>query len=1020
MDDRDTSPRGTTQPFDGGDAALLALLDLPHTLVLVLDSTGRILRFNRACLALTGYSEEEILGRPLHDLLPPGTEVAPFFSGSTPFLLSWLTGEGEEVQIEWRCHPLEVPGTKDPGVLALGLDVTGLDRLAPSLEESEKRFLDVLYASEDAMGLLGEDNRFLDCNDAAARLHGYESREELLRKRVHPGEIISPPRQPDGRDSVEKANEMIRLALDQGTNRFEWTHRRRDGSDFPAEVFLTALVTGGRRLVHAVWRDISERKRAEEALRYSADRYRCLFENTGTAMLIVNAAGLIEEANLECLKITGYSREQLVNTHWRSYVAPESLPMMEDYFRHRFFEPERAPESYEARLINASGETRTALVSVGVIARERMQLVVSVQDITERRLLEEQLVAKEKRLQHILAMSPACIYSLDPETFAPLWVSPNITELLGYPLEETLRQNFWAANLHPDDREAALARAREIIPRGELTHEYRFRRKNGETIWIHDQLLAIRDRSGKVTEIFGSWIDITARKEAEVERERLMAAITQSDEVVMITDPNGTIQFVNPAFEQTTGYSTGEAVGQNPRILKSGRQDQAFYAELWGTITAGRTWKGRMVNKRKDGTFYTDETSITPVRDARGKIVNFVAVKRDITEHIRLTEQFRQAQKMESIGRLAGGVAHDYNNMLSVIIGNAEFAREKIAPDDPVQADLQDILTAAKRSADITRQLLAFARRQTIAPEVLDLNEQVEALLKMLRRLLGENIDLRWEPAPGLWPVMLDPAQVDQVLANLCVNARDAITGVGKITIETENVIFDREYCAGHMGTHPGDFVLLAVTDSGCGMDAATREKIFEPFFTTKAEGRGTGLGLATVYGIVKQNNGFINVYSEPGEGTTFKIYLPRHAGETAKERAATAETIPMGRGETILLVEDEPTLLKMGRTMLERLGYTVLTASSPSEALAIAGEAATDIHLLISDVIMPEMNGRELADTLIAARPDMKVLFMSGYTANAIAHHGVLDPGISFLQKPFSRARLARAVRRELDGDGK
>ena len=376
-----------------------------------------------------------------------------------------------------------------------------------------------------------------------------------------------------------------------------------------------------------------------------------------------------------------------------------------------------------------------------------------------------------------------------------------------------------------------------------------------------------------------------------------------------------------------------------------------------------------------------------------------------------LEAQLHQAQKMESVGRLAGGVAHDYNNMLSVILGYSELALEKIDSTDKLYEDLREIHKAGVRSADITRQLLAFARKQTIAPLVLDLNEVVEGMLKMLRRLIGEDIDLAWLPETGLWPVMMDSSQVDQLLANLCVNARDAIDGTGRITIETGTATFDEAYCADHPGYVPGDYVLLAVSDDGCGMDRNTVAKIFEPFFTTKAVGLGTGLGLATVYGIIKQNNGFISVYSEPGKGTTFKIYLARHTNLTLEAPREKPVIVPVGHGEIILVVEDEASILKFAKRILEELGYTVLTAESPSQALHLAKERPVEIELLITDMIMPEMNGKELSHQLRGLCSGLKTLFMSGYTADVIAHHGVLDKGVDFIQKPFSTKDLAVKV---------
>ncbi|MDA8134691.1 MAG: response regulator [Desulfobacteraceae bacterium] len=382
----------------------------------------------------------------------------------------------------------------------------------------------------------------------------------------------------------------------------------------------------------------------------------------------------------------------------------------------------------------------------------------------------------------------------------------------------------------------------------------------------------------------------------------------------------------------------------------------------------------------------------------------------------KLQDQLTQAQKMESVGRLAGGVAHDYNNMLSVIIGYAELALDKLKPGEPLYDDLTEILTAARRSADITRQLLAFARQQTIAPKIIDLNQTIQYMLKMMKRLIGEDIKLTWLPGTDLGKIKIDPSQIDQILANLCVNARDAIAGVGKITIETRTVRFDKAYCDSHAGFIPGDFIMLAVSDDGSGMDKEIQDRIFEPFFTTKRVGEGTGLGLSTVYGIVKQNDGFINVYSEPGKGTTFRIYLARHSGPEGESCREEMREIPLSRGETILLVEDEAAILKMAERILKDLGYTVLSAISPLKALDLAKTHGNTIHLLITDMVLPEMNGKDLARQVQSVYPEIKILFMSGYTANVIAHHHVLEPGLCFLQKPFSVKDMAVKAREALE----
>ena len=408
--------------------------------------------------------------------------------------------------------------------------------------------------------------------------------------------------------------------------------------------------------------------------------------------------------------------------------------------------------------------------------------------------------------------------------------------------------------------------------------------------------------------------------------------------------------------------------------------------------------------------------------DDQGKQIRSLGTVQDITarknieaENEKLQRQLLQAQKMESIGRLAGGVAHDYNNISSIIIGYSELAMQKLAPTDPMHEYFTQILNAAKRSSEITRQLLAFARQQTISLKILNLNEILSNLLKMLRRLVGEDIELVFLPDDAIWPVKVDPSQIDQIMANLCVNARDAIKDVGTITIETRNTSFSDAYCSSHMGFIPGDYVLLSVSDNGRGIAPENIEKVFEPFFTTKEIGKGTGLGMATVFGIVKQNNGFINLYSEPGEGTVFKIYLPRHSGPIEHATGRKAVEIPTSRGETVLFVEDEASIRKIGKILLLQLGYAVLDTGSPLDAIQMAKDHAGTIDLLITDVVMPEMNGRVLSERLAQRYPRMKTLFISGYTANVIVTRGVLQDGMFFLSKPFSRESLAFKIREVL-----
>jgi signal transduction histidine kinase/ActR/RegA family two-component response regulator len=460
--------------------------------------------------------------------------------------------------------------------------------------------------------------------------------------------------------------------------------------------------------------------------------------------------------------------------------------------------------------------------------------------------------------------------------------------------------------------------------------------------------------------------------------------------------------------------------GQHPVCYRSfndpPREGVCEYCPSVKTLQDGRVHEAVTQTPRPGG-IRNYRLVTSPIFNQDGRIRAVIEITEDITERLSLESQLRQAQKMESVGRLAGGVAHDFNNMLGVILGYGELALEDTDAANPLYNALQEILKAARRSSDITRQLLAFARKQTISPKILDINKTVGEMTKMLQRLMGENIEMAWLPGENVWPLMMDPGQIDQILANLCVNARDAIADVGKVVIETGNAEFDESHCKRYLGFLPGEYVLLAVSDNGCGMDAETQDKIFEPFFTTKEPGTGTGLGLATVYGIVNQNKGFVNVYSEPGQGTTFRIYLPRHRtrGDRLPEKGRP-QSVERGH-ETILLVEDEPTHLGVTTMMLERLGYQVVAAETPDKAIHMAREYNNEIHLLVTDVVMPEMNGRDLARSIQSIQPNLKCLFMSGYTANVIAHHGILDKGLNFLQKPFSKEKLGARVREVLDG---
>ena len=659
----------------------------------------------------------------------------------------------------------------------------------------------------------------------------------------------------------------------------------------------------------------------------------------------------------------------------------------------------------------------------GMISSLSYSKIKLSRDIARRKQAEEALRKSETRFQKVLGVVPDMISIQNPEMdilysnwqgFAAI---PNNRRILHTKCHKTYRN---LDNICPDCLATSVLESRKPI------HE-ETRLPDGKCYDV--RVIPILDKDNNV-EMFMEWVrDITESKEAEealrsnyallqiagetarfggwsVDLEKNIA--TWSDAVADIHEmPHG----YAPSVREAINFYAPGWHDKITHVFNECAQKGIPFDEEMEIITS----TGKRIWVRTNGRAVKDENG--KISKVRGSFQDITERKQSEAEQEKLQSQLLQAQKMESVGRLAGGVAHDFNNMLSVILGHAEMILDQVDPSQPLFSELEEIRKAAERSAILTRQLLTFARKQTIAPKVIDLNETVEGMLQMLRRLIGEDIELSWLPGKNLAPVKMDPSQIDQILANLCVNARDAIADVGKITIETDVVSFDDAYCTDHAGFIPGEFIMLAVSDNGRGMDKETVSHLFEPFFTTKEVGKGTGLGLATVYGAVKQNKGFVNVYSEPGQGTTFRIYLPPYqAGRRSRVDTATAK--PASRGsETILLVEDESANLRMVTIMLEKLGYDVIAANTPGEAIRMAHEHTGPIDLLVTDVVMPEMNGRDLAKNILHIYPGIKRLFMSGYTANVIVHHGVLDEGVHFIQKPFSPKDLGAKLRDVLEG---
>ncbi len=876
----------------------------------------------------------------------------------------------------------------------------------------------LLDATNDAIFAKDRAGRYLFCNQAAQRIIGKDAAELI----GHDDHHAFPA------DIADQLMAKDRSIMDSGTT----SHHEEMITTLHGESLVFMVAKGVLRDhsgevngLFGISRDITRQRQDEEQLH----SHRRLLQRTSHLAKVggweFDPHTMQGSWTEECARIHDVEPAAMTN-------AAEGLSFFQGEHRQRLEQAiseainAGTPYDLELELISAKGVRkwiRTQCEPVREVGKVRY-LYGAIQDITERKQAEMALRSSELALQkaqrlaeigswrwdvtddrHQWSEETYRIYGLDPHQ--PPTTYPEVQRYFTAQSWQTLTQAVERC-LH--DGSPYICDAEVIRPDG--THR-----------WITVRGEAICDGEGTVLSLIGTIQDITERKQMEEtlreSEQRFRTLFHQSMDAIAIMDGDPPrYRFVNPAFIELFGYSSEEITTLNDEdawVLVHPDDRPIVQANLKermeGRATSAR-YEFRIL--RKDGEVRWVEASGS-IAEVGGRKFN-QTIYRDITPRKQaealqqsLQDQLIQAQKLESVGRLAGGVAHDFNNMLSVILGGLDLVEEQVEVGSLIHNDLQEIKKAGQRSAELTRQLLAFARKQTISPKVLDIDTTVEGLLKMLRRLIGEDIDLVWAPSSQLWPVHIDPSQVDQILANLCVNARDAIDGTGKLTIETDNVIFDAAYCAKHAECAQGEYVLLAVSDNGCGMDRDTLKRVFEPFFTTKHMGEGTGLGLSMVYGIVRQNNGFIRVYSEPSHGTTFKIYLPRfsEAVTDAQEIAPIPAPLP-GKGGTILLVEDEKALLELNERMLINLGYTVLATSSPSEAIQLAVQHQGDIDLLLTDVVMPEMNGRELATALLTIAPQVRQVFMSGYTANVIAHHGVLDSGVHFLQKPFSKRDLA------------
>jgi two-component system, cell cycle sensor histidine kinase and response regulator CckA len=983
----------------------------------LIDREGRFVEVNEAWLRIHGYdSADEVIGR--HFSL---TQVEADLTASQCIVETMLAGgsvpdgdfshrrrDGSVGYHTFTISPVIERG-EVVGLEGFLIDASESRRAEQALRESEARQREVLEHGGMGVAYWDLDGRLLFLNQKAAENLGGASPDDFM------GRLF-----PDlfGEEAGKAYLARIHAAASsESPIVFEDCVDLPIGRRWLSSIHTRSLDSAGNVVgVHVYASDITAIKEVEGALR---QKERDLLEaqelaHIGNYSLDLRTQQLTWSDGM--FRIWGLDPKRGAP---RDSIRTMMLP--EDYERVSRAVAEAmehgTPYELELRIRRSDGRERT-VVTTGMTELDATGKVVILkgthQDITERRQAEEEYRTLFREMLDGFALHEIiCDAGGSPVDYRFLAVNPAFERMTGLRAEDIVGRTV--LDVLPGTERYWIESYGDVA----LTGRPAFFESYHAQLDKHFSVTAFQPAPGQFACFFA---DITERKragEALRESEAKIRGILDNIRVgVTLISPQMEILEMNPLMREWFPHiDPGQAPICYRVINKPPGETVCDECPTEATLHDGRVHEMTR-ETRVSGSPRKFRIVSSPIFDASGDVSAAIEMVEDVTERIALELQLQQSQKMESVGRLAGGVAHDFNNMLGVILGHIEMALAQTSAGEALHASLREVQKAAERSAELTHQLLAFARKQTIAPRVVDVNETITGMLKMLERLIGEDILLDWQPGEDLWPVRIDPSQVGQILTNLCVNARDAIAGVGRVTIATRNRTVDPTYRLAHAGLAPGEYVQLAVSDDGCGMDQETMAKLFEPFFTTKGVGKGTGLGLATVYGIVRQNGGFVEAESELDGGSTLTVYLPRH-GAAVETLESEAEPAPPTRGqETILLVEDEPALLDLATMMLQRQGYTVVAASSPGEALRLAREHPGEIHLLITDVIMPEMNGRDLAKNLLSLYPGVKRLFMSGYTSDVIAHQGVLEEGVHFLQKPFASKDLGNKVRAVLDGE--
>ena len=840
----------------------------------------------------------------------------------------------------------------------------------------------------------------------------FENNFESWRKTVHPDDL----------ERVEKAfNEAVSSNQPFDSEfRVVW----RDGT---IHYLQTSIVIEhdakgeALQVLGSNW-DVTQSKRMVKALQDSEKDYRQLFENMTVGFLMLHVekdgAGIptsyrIVQVNPAAEKLMGKPRREMIGQSMKDCFSP-----MEPYWGNVFAKVARTgqPASYENH-----AKSLGMVLSIWVFEPKPDHLAVVFSDNTARWKAEDSVLQAQQQLQHVVNNIKDVIFRIDLKGNYT-YVNATATELTGYSSEELLSMNMM--ELVAPEYCAMITDRIALRVSGspeQSNSSFEIIHKKGRRVWVELASRGVFDSLGQLEGIQGVARDITKRRKMEAELRKLSAAIEQSADAVVITDTNGIIEYVNPAFESSTGYSREEALGQNPRILKSGKHPDAFYTQIWEMLANGKVWQGRMINKRKEGTFYTEEVTFSPVTDVSGKVVNYVAVKHDVTDELEMEAHFQQVQKMDAVGRLAGGVAHDFNNILQTILGFSGILLEEMEPGTDQYADVEEISHAARRAGELTQQLLIFSRKQDMVEYTKqDLNEIVKRSERMMRRLLGEQVQFVLKLQPSLKSVRVDASQIEQILLNLFVNARDAMPDGGDLVVITSLSSVDEEHATSAGGDHTGEYACLTVSDTGCGIDEDVQKHLFEPFFTTKEVGKGTGLGLSVVYGIVEQHGGWIEVSSELGEGSTFNVYLPVcEQDDSGDPLYETHDELPKwlgGGGEEILVVEDDPVVRDLIVRILANASYRVESAENATQALQRWEKHENGFDLLYCDIVLPDQSGFELADEFRRHNGNLPVVLCSGYSTNPKQLDQARNAGFQFLEKPVSAVKLLRTVRELLD----